>query len=55
MHELRFIKSNSEKVLMQKSAAAASAGLVKCMRRSKPGVGEWQLASEFGELSKYGP
>ncbi|GAX78649.1 hypothetical protein CEUSTIGMA_g6087.t1 [Chlamydomonas eustigma] len=52
MHELRLIKSSAEKVLMQRSAATAAAGLIRCMKRSKPGVGEWQLASEFEHACK---
>ena len=49
LHDMRLVKSEAEIRLMRQSAVVAAAGLERCIRGTRPGVGEWQLAAAFGE------
>lgn len=48
LHNMRVVKSEAEIRLMRRSAVVAAAGLERCIRGTRPGVGEWQLAAAFG-------
>ena len=49
LHGMRMVKSEAEAALMRKSAGVAAAGLEHCIRGTRAGVGEWELAAAFGE------
>jgi len=47
IHRLRWVKSPAELELMRRSAGAAAAAMTECMKTSKPGVKEHDLAALF--------
>ena len=55
LHDMRLVKSEAEIRLMRQSAVVAAAGLERCIRGTRPGVGEWQLAAAFGEDGDLAP
>jgi Xaa-Pro aminopeptidase len=47
VHRLRWVKSPAELELMRRSAGAAATAMTKCMKNSKPGIKEHDLAALF--------